>query len=358
MENNKKVKVYKEYFKDTKTIFTILCLTIAFVLVILLSSGITFYFRGLDSSFWGDLAVSFALCVYCLYFGVPEGTNLYEKKKEGRYQKSLNDFLEIRKKTSLRDNEFNQWLDDYYNKNKIDYYKTILSIHGNINPLVLDLDKSELSNLSHPYKKNWDGTEFAGREETYFRSLNDTQIDIIRDIFDGKINVERIPNDFFKTLNGRVILSEYIEQLNANKRNTIKYAFLIGYRVVFVFLFALIFAIFGIQVADSTSNGEIIQRVITTFSRLWTMISSFVYGFAVGKTMVMAKATKLEYKTRVSEYFLNDKDFKYSSEKELARQEYEEYEKNNEKVEVLNKEDLTLSLDCNIKELEHKGGNA
>lgn len=341
----------KEYFKDTKTLFTIFCLTIAFVIVILLSSGINLYFRGLDDSFWGDLAISFALCVYCLYFGVPEGTNLYEKKTNGKYQNALNGFLNAREKTSLMDNKFNQWLDSYYQKNREDYFRVILSTHGNINPYVLDLDYSELSNLSNPYKKNWDDTEFKGRKDTYFRSLNQEQIDLIRDIFNGKINIEKIPNDFFKTLNGKIILSEYIEQARSNKKNLLQYAFLIGYRVIFVFLFAFIFAIFGFQVAEATSGGEILQRTITTLSRIWTMITSFVYGFAVGKIIVMNKASKLEYKTRVSEYFLNDKDFKYVSEEEIAKKEYEKFESEQSKVEILEKID---KIENKIKEIGYE----
>lgn len=334
---NKKIKVknYKEYFKDSKSIFTIFCITIAFILVILLSSGVSFYFRGLDDSFWGDLAISFSLCVYCLYFGIPEGSNIYEKKKDGRYQKALLNFLSCREQTSKRDNDFNQWLDNYYQKNKLDYYKIILSTHGNINPYVLDLDYYELEKLRKPYKKNWEDTEFKGREETYFRSLNDNQIEIIKSIFNGEVNVEKIPNDFFKTLNGKIIESEYVEQAKTNKKNTLKYALLIGYRIIFVFVFAFVFSIFGYQVSEASGSGEVMQRTITTISRLWTMISSFVYGLAVGKIVVMNKAVKLEYKARVSEYFLNDKTFVYLNEEEIAKKEYEEYQKNVKEPEIV-----------------------
>ena len=204
----KKDSIYKEYLSDKKTIFTIFCLSIAFVLVILISFGVNLFFQPLNSSeFLTNLAISFALCVYCLYFGLPEGKNLYQKKQNGRYKIALINFQEIRKKAKIRDNEFNQWLEKYYQENKKDYLVAILTLHGNINPYVLDLDYSELDNLNKPFKKSWEGTEFEGREDTDFRSLNDDQIKIIKEIFEGKIKVEKIPNEFFKTINGKIILS-------------------------------------------------------------------------------------------------------------------------------------------------------
>ena len=149
-----KDSIYKEYLSDKKTIFTIFCLSIAFVLVILISFGVNLFFQPLDSSeFLTNLAISFDLCVYCLYFGLPEGKNLYQKKQNGRYKIALINFQEIRKKVKIRDNEFNQWLEKYYQENKRDYLVAILTLHGNINTYVLDLDYSELDNLHKTFHK-------------------------------------------------------------------------------------------------------------------------------------------------------------------------------------------------------------
>lgn len=336
MEKEKKVKVNSEYLKDRKTIFTIFCLSIAFILTIILGFGTSFFFRPLDNAtFWGDLAISFALCVYCLYFGVPEATDLYKKKKDGRYQNAEISFLKVRDDVSKRDNDFNQWLENYYVKNRDDYFLMILSLHGSINKQVLDLDRNELSNLSHPYKKDWKDTEFEGRKTTYFRSMNDEQIEIVKEIFDGKIKVERIPNDYFKTLNGKVVANEYITQCRLKKKQTWHYAFLIIYRIIMVFAFAFVFSIFGVQIENAQSGSEILDRVITTISRIWTMLSSFVYGFSLGKIMVMNEASTIEYKTRTNEMFINDKEFKAISNEDLARKEYEDYEKNTIKGEIV-----------------------
>ena len=100
----KKDSIYKEYLSDKKTIFTIFCLSIAFVLVILISFGVNLFFQPLNSSeFLTNLAISFALCVYCLYFGLPEGKNLYQKKQNGRYKIALINFQEIRKKAKIKE---------------------------------------------------------------------------------------------------------------------------------------------------------------------------------------------------------------------------------------------------------------
>lgn len=330
----KKDSIYKEYLSDKKTIFTIFCLSIAFVLVILISFGVNLFFQPLNSSeFLTNLAISFALCVYCLYFGLPEGKNLYQKKQNGRYKIALINFQEIRGKVKIRDNEFNQWLEKYYQENKRDYLVAILTLHGNINPYVLDLDYSELDNLNKPFKKSWEGTEFEGREDTYFRSLSDDQIKIIKEIFEGKIKVEKIPNEFFKTINGKIILSEYVEQARINRKNTFTYAFLIFYRILMVFVFAFLFSVLGYNIATYGGDNlaqEVVGRVIQTISRIWTMLSSFVYGFSVGKIIVMRESKILEYKTRVNELFLNDKNFVAVNENIIAKEEFDKYMEEND----------------------------
>lgn len=350
--NKEKIKgVYKEYFSDRKSIMTIFCLSIAFLLVILMSFGVSFIFQpNIDNGWWSDLAITFALCVYCLYFGIPEAKELYKKKKDGRYQRTKISFVNIRQQVATRDEDFSQWLEGYYQKNKRDYYYSLLSLHGNINKYVLDLDYNELDELLHPYKKNWDNTEFKGREDTYFRTLNVDQVNMIKNIFNGKVGVEKIPDDFFKSMDGSVITSEYVEQARKTRKETAQYVMLIAYRVIAVFVFALVFSIFGMQVSQEEITGAVIlERIINTISRLWTMISSFTYGFAVGKIMTMNEANKLEYKTRVNTEFFNDKDFKPLSTEELAKKEYEEYEKKVVIPEVLD----NLDIENNVKMIDN-----
>lgn len=348
-----KEKKYSQYLKDKKTIFTIICLTFVFVLTILMSFGVSLFFRSIKSEeFWSDLAISFVLCVYCLYAGVPEATNFYKKKTGGRYQNTLNDFLAIRDKNGKRDNEFNQWLDGYYKESKKDYFKSILTLHGNINPFVLDLDYYELDNLKKPFKKNWDDTEFKGRKDTYFRSMSDEQIEIVKEIFEGKINVSQIPSDYFKTYDGHIINSEYVYQSKVKKKNTMAFMLLVFYRILFVFAFAFVFAIIGFKIADYGGNvgAEVFKRVITAISRVRTMLTSFVYGFSLGKLMVEKDCDILVFKTKVNKLFDNDKDFKPLNEDELAKAEYEEYEKNKIKCDIINNDN-----DNSIKELTYGG---
>ena len=319
-------KIYKEYLSDRRTLLTIVAMTIAFLLTIALSFGTRFFFKDInDSDFWTNFAISFALCVYCLYFGIPEGQSLYQKKENGRYRVARNNFLEVRKTTQTKDNEFNQWLDDYYQKSKRDYYQSILSLHGNVNPYVLDLDLNELDNLSRPYKKCWKDTEFDKRHDTIFRTHTQEQIDLIKKIYRGEIKVEKIPNDFFKTIDGKIVSSEYVEQARDKAKKIKKYAMLIVMRLVLIFLFAIIFASFGIEVAKATSGEQVLNQTVRTLSRIWTMISSFVYGFSIGKTMTMDEASVFEFKYRVNVAFLNDKHFIPLSEEELAEKEYADY---------------------------------
>ena len=332
MANEKKKGQYREYLNDKKTILTMIALSFAFLFVILLSVGVQLVFRSLnDPAFWTDLAISFSLCIYCLYFGIPEAKNLYEKKTGGRYQVATIKFFQIRDKNSKKDVEFNQWLDNYYKVSKRDYFNSILSIHGIENTQVLDLDYYELDELKHPFKKCWNETAFEGREDTYFRSMTDEQIAVVKAIYKGEIKVNKLPNDYFKTINGKVVSSEYVERQKEQKRQTRKYAFLIIYRVLMVFAFSFVFALFGVSLQES---GNVLESIISLIFRLWTMISSFTYGFAVGKIMTADKCNVIEYKVRVNELFDNDKDFKALSKEELAKKEYDDYEKEKVVVEL------------------------
>lgn len=332
MANEKKKGQYKEYLNDKKTIMTMIAMSFAFLFVILLSVGVQLTFRQLsDPAFWTDLAISFALCVYCLYFGIPEAKNLYEKKTGGRYQVATLKFFQVRERNGKKDVEFNQWLDKYYKESRKDYFNSILSIHGIENTYVLDLDFYEIDELKQPFKKCWNETEFEGRKDTYFRTLTDEQIAVVKAIYKGEIKVDKLPNDYFKTLNGKMVTSEYIERQREQKRQTRKYAALIIYRVLMVFAFSFVFALFGVTLA----NGEqAMEGFFSLVFRLWTMISSFTYGFAVGKIMTTDKCNIIEYKIRINELFENDKDFKALSEEELAKKEYEEHEKSKTIVEL------------------------
>lgn len=332
MANEKNKGQYKEYLSDKKTIMTMVAMSFAFLFVILLSIGIQFTFRDFnDPSFWTDLAINFALCVYCLYFGIPEAKNLYEKKTGGRYQVATIKFFQARDINSKKDVEFNQWLDKYYKESRKDYFKSILSIHGIENTQVLDLDYYEIDELKRPFKKCWNDTEFKGREDTYFRTLTDEQIAVIKAIYKGEIKVDKIPNDYFKTINGKLVSSEYIERQREQKKQTRKYALLIGYRVLMVFIFAFVFALFG---WEQVEGAKVLESILSLIFRIWTMISSFTYGFAVGKIMTTDKCNVIEYKLRVNELFINDKDFKALSSEELAKKEYDEYENSKVVVEL------------------------
>lgn len=352
-----KDSVYKEYLKDRKTIMTFVALTIAFVICILLSFGTNFYFKTAENGFITELLISFALCVYCLFFGIPEGKNLHQKKIGGRYDLARRRFLEQREKAIGKDNAFNQWLDKYYEERKREYFTNILTIHGIEQISVLDLDYCDLDKLAKPFKKTWDNTPYEGRKPTYFKSLTEKQIALLKDIYNGKISVEKIPNDYFKTLNGKMVLSEYIEQSRVAKRNNIMYFSLIIYRIIMVFAFAFVFSCFGFEVVQATETGEIIERTVNTLSRIWTMISSFVYGFAVGQVMTVKEAEILEFKCSVNREFNEDKTFVALDQEELAKKEYEKYKKEQAERTVIPEPIPNIKIDTkDVLSLENKEG--
>ena len=105
-------------------------------------------------------------------------------------------------------------------------------------------------------------------------------------------------------------------------------------RLLMVFLFAFVFSAFALEVSNAGSGEEVMQRTITTLSRIWTMASSFVYGLSLGRIMVMDESQTIEYKARVNQEFANDKAFKPLSEEDEAKKEYEEYQRKQEEAKA------------------------
>lgn len=291
---------YIDYYSDRTTILRFVAMSLAFALVIVLGFGARFYlqteFDALD--FWGDLGFSMSLSVYCMFIGVPEARDNYHKKKDGRYQVCMGEFKKIRSEVSPKDSYFDEWLDVYYKEQRDDFYRQMLTVKGVTNYKVLELDASELDNLRQPYHKEWpDGTSMD------FRSLTEDQIDEVRRILTGKIKVKKIPNDTFKTANGKVATNEYVSQSRKEGKEAMTYAALVISRLVLMFLISLILVIFGIRLSEAGDKEQLVNQIVDTIGRLWTMISSYMYGFSIGRMMVTNECDRIEFKTRVNSLF-------------------------------------------------------
>lgn len=307
----KGIQKYLDYYNDKTTILRFASMSLVFLLVILLGFGVRFYVAtSFDAAdFWGDLGFSMALCIYCMFLGVPEARDAYKKKIDGRYQKAIADFAEIRKSVLPLDEGFDEWLDKFYLDQRLDYFKQLLTVKGVNNYRILDLGLDELDSLKGKYEKTWDdGTV------TTFKPMTDDQIELVRDILTGKIKVKKIPNDAFKTANGKIISNEYVTQSKRDQRNGITYAVLVAGRLLLMVLISVFLVLFGIKMSDASDKEEVLNQIIDTLGRLWTMVSSYMYGFSIGRMMVTNECDQIEFKTRVNHRFLNDSDFKTAQE--------------------------------------------
>lgn len=307
----KGIQKYLDYYNDKTTILRFASMSLVFLLVILLGFGVRFYVAtSFDAAdFWGDLGFSMALCIYCMFLGVPEARDAYKKKIDGRYQKAIADFAEIRKSVLPLDEGFDEWLDKFYLDQRLDYFKQLLTVKGVNNYRILDLGLDELDSLKGKYEKTWDdGTV------TTFKPMTDDQIELVRDILTGKIKVKKIPNDAFKTANGKIISNEYVTQSKRDQRNGITYAVLVAGRLLLMVLISVFLVLFGIKMSDASDKEEILNQIIDTLGRIWTMLSSYMYGFSIGRMMVTNECDQIEFKTRVNHRFLNDSDFKTAQE--------------------------------------------
>lgn len=345
MINNKEKKKFNIGYlmqKDTASIFTVFALTAVFVLVIILSFGTRFYFKpGVDESFWGDLAFAFALLIYCMYFGISESTRHYEKREGGEYQTAIADFKAIREKTKVKDFKFDQWLNEYYKKELKDYHIALITSKGSsINPYVLDLDYHEIDKLNRPFLKHWENTEFEGRKPTYFRTMTDKQLIVVQDIMRGKYSFPKLPDSYFKTYDTKASMSDYLEETKASKKDSLQTVMLVAYRIVLLFITNLVFAIFGIKMAQSSGAEQTLQNLYDMFSRIINMCSAFSWGFMVGRTIVKRKSARIRYKTLVNDKFESDKKFVAKTEEEVAKEEYDEYHKNVVDAEIVEPETI------------------
>lgn len=318
-----RIAKYIDYYNDKTTILRFTSLSLAFVLVIILGFGARFFIESdwNTTDFWGNFGLSASLCVYCIFLSIPEARDNYRKKVDGRYQECRNEFKAIRDKVKDRDSDFDQWLELYYQEQKRDHFRQLLSIKGIRNERVLDLDITELDELRKPHKKVWeDGTETA------FPSMTDDQIALVKAILKGRISVRKIPNAAFKTMGGKMISNEYVSQGKRDALEYLEYGVLIAGRLGLMCIITFMTALFGIKLAQSQSAEQAINQIVDTISRLWTMVSSYVYGFSIGRTMISNECDRIEFKTRVNSQFLSDKDFKPINEDELIRRQIEEEE--------------------------------
>lgn len=299
---------YVDFYNDKTTILRYVAMSMAFILVILLGFGARFYLQtDFDSvDFWGDFGLSAALCIYCLFLGLPEAKDAYKKKKDGRYQTTMAAFRSIREKTIMHDDRFDDWLEGYYKEQKLDYYRQILTVNGITAYRVLDLDATEIQNLLQPYHKEWgDGTS------TDFKSMTEEQVKVVERILAGKIKVKKIPNDAFKTTNGKIIANEYVTQSKQETKDSMSYVILIVSRLVLMLAISFLLVLFGIEMAKGGDAQETMNQIIDTISRIWTMLSSYMYGFSIGRMMVTNECNRIDFKTRVNTRFYATLDLRY-----------------------------------------------
>lgn len=314
---------YIDYYSDKTTLLRMFSLSLAFALVVLLSFGARFFINKEwnTPSFWGDFGFSASLAVYCIFLSIPEAKDNYKKKAGGRYQSSVLAFRQARERAKEREAAFDQWLDRYYAQQRDDYFRQLLSAAGIRKEEALRLDLSEIGLLDKPYKKEW-------REggETYFPTMTKEQRKLLRDILSGKVSVRKIPNDAFRTMGGKIAANEYVEQSRKEGRQAASYAALIAGRLLLMFIVSFLLAIFGIRLAESSSAEQAINQTIQTIGRIWTMATSYVYGFSIGRTMVADEADRIDFKTRVNEAFASDGGFEPADEEEELRRAFEEQE--------------------------------
>lgn len=325
----------EKYGVTKKSIYSIASVLAITILIIILS----IFQAGFDSQFWKDidywinLAILIAISVFGMMTGEQIGDDTSRNNPEGRFRKSLfkysTQFERIDSKKLF--SYFEDWLELYREKRLYRKIRTTLKDNGVHQMEVLDLDLLELNNLKKFWVKDWTGTNHYDKyfnedkceSITYFMSYTDEQIEVIKQCLRGEIKISKLSTHFFTDA-----LNAYEKDMwesaahSAHKKNSYL-TVNTTYRLVALIMFS--FVVSGIQPAlnEDLQLGSILLNL---GNRIFTMITSIVWGAYIGMELVKIDNAYLDFKTSILSLYEEEYDkgdFAPKSLEQVARESYE-----------------------------------
>lgn len=243
----------------------------------------------------------------------------------GRYLTSFSSFNEICKKIFPKIYQFEQWHDIKYKKEVNSKQLRYLSEKG-IRQVedVLKLDRKQIEQLTEPRMFEIDGNQI------YFCSLTKKQVKACLKVYDGKVTLHRLPDQYFLYIDGKSSNSFY-EQAYYEKRMEAFYTFHKVFSKVVVCL--TISCILTSLILDTLvfDNATLMKIFINLFARLLTVVLNLFNGYTIGQELIYKKCYYIDGKTQVLTEFNEDTSFVYKNPQETAKQEYLERSAVNER---------------------------
>lgn len=331
-----------DYGVTKKTIYSVFGLLGCLFLVIVLSiTGANFDPNVfLTWNYWVMLIIDYAIAIFSMITGRQMGDDMNRNSPEKQYRRELKNYSIQYKR--LEDGKmeahFPAWLDVYKDKKLVNKIHEILKDWHIFQFEVLDLDLSELKNLKNPYKKEWEGTLYYEKylhEEldpkthqktkvscTYFKSMSNDQVEIIRAILEGEVTVSEVSSSYFLNALKGMSTDEWERASKAEKKKG--WFVSSGYIYRLVCLLALSIVLNGIVPSPYGSSAATIWLNIAR--RVFVMVTSTTWGIYLGMKVVDMDCVFLCYKTLIITEYANDVDsgdFKFKTEEEIGKEQYE-----------------------------------
>ena len=328
---------FEKYGLTRKSFYSIIRVLACILLIVIVSiAHVGFnkeFYKNID--YWINLTILCGLAIFGMFTGEQMGDDINRNNPKGRFRRSLGKYSAQYEKVDQKKlfSYFEDWLDFYRDRKLKKKIKDILKENGIHQLEVLDLDLSELSNLSKPFKKDWKGTENekkyynAKKNEsiTYFMSYDEEQIELIKFCKKGKVKVSKLPSSFFTDA-----LNVYEKDMweSAAHSQAKKNAYLSLNTTYKLFgLLAFSFLMAGLEpLADGDTTAQ--EVLYSLFSKLFTLITSIIWGMYIGMELVKIDTTYLDYKIRMLSLYEEEYDLKIFNPKSIEQKAEEEYLKN------------------------------
>ena len=281
-------------------------------------------------NYWISLIIQFAIAIFSMITGRQIGDDMSRNRPDGQFRRELAGYERERTKIdSIGMFEyFETWLEIYRAKKVMNKTKETLREFGIKQDEVLDLDLHDIPQLRKPFKKSWVGTPFEGKyenDETIFMSLDDEQIEAIMQIRKGAVKVPYVSSSYFMNALKETSVDEWNRAAKADKKKGLRLASGYSYRIAI--MLAVSVALNGIVPAPY-ENAVAATVAMNVVQRVFTLISSSLWGYYLGTKVVDMDIVFLAYKSLILKTYTSEcesKTFVPETIKEKAEREYNEY---------------------------------
>lgn len=336
-----------KYGVTKKSLYSILSVIFCLLLIVTISITGAQYKPELlrDPVYWVGVAINSGLCIYGMITGQQMGDDMARNNPSGQFRLSLSNYRVAFKNVdeSKASSYFSEWLEDYREKKIRMKIRRYLKDNGIHQMEVLDLSQSELGNLLTPWKKDWTDTaweekyykEKTGESVTYFLAYNEEQIEVIRECLTGKVKVSPLPESFFLNAFNQTEIDTWESAGNSSKKKNMFLGVSYAYRLGGLFLFSAILQ--GLW-RDPNQVYNWSQIFIDLTARTFVVLTAVVWGIYIGMEMVKIDIMYIDFKSDVLNKChreIRDGEYVPESIEEKAKKQYEKYEKEKPKTEIV-----------------------